>query len=208
MEFYTQDIVKEARNLKAKGVATKEITKKFGITRETLSRWCFDMVSTNSNHLRSQKIKEENRRKGEGHANSLSIDKITAKVLVALIYWCEGYKYPNCNCIGFANSDVNLVKTFLRLFRIGFNPKEEKLKVHLQIHDTHDKNEVTHFWSQVLNIPISQFYKPTITKPLLKMKRMDYKGTCTIRYYDVSLYQEISGTYEAFFKKVIRGEVA
>jgi hypothetical protein len=37
---------------------------------------------------------------------------------------------------------------------------------------------------------------------MAKMKRRGYKGTCTVRYYDFSLFNEIVGTYEAFFKKI------
>jgi len=202
MKFYTNDIVQKAIRLKEKGVAVTKITKELGITRGTLLRWCINIPSNNANHLRNKKLKEVYRNKGKYYVANININKDTAKILAALIYWCEGYKYPNCNCIGFANSDINLTKTFLKLFRMGFSPKEDKLRAHLQMHDTHDKNEITSFWSKILSIPENQFQKPTITKALLKMKRIDYKGTCTVRYYDSNLYQEIIGTYEAFFKKL------
>lgn len=202
MKFYTKDIVEKARELKRRGVKTKEIVKDLGITNDTLLRWCIDIPSSNSNHLRHLKIKEGLRNKGENNISGTIIDKNTAKIFSSLIYWCEGARFANCNCVDFANSDVNLIKTFLKLFRIGFNPKEEKLRVHLQIHTTHDKKEITSFWSKVLNIPENQFQKPTITKPMAKMKRRDYKGTCTVRYYDFTLFNEIVGTYEAFFRKI------
>ncbi len=181
-----------------------KITKELGITRDTLSRWCFDMPSNNPNHLRHLKIKEELKKRGDKNVDKLIINKETAKVFMALIYWCEGYRYINCNCIGFANSDVNLIKTFLKLFRLGFNPKEEKFRVHLQLHITHDKKEMASFWSDLLKIPENQFLKPTITKPMEKRKRRNYKGTCTIRYCDSILYNEIIGTYEAFFKQLFK----
>lgn len=204
MEFYTQDVFNKARNLKQQGVATGKIVEQLGITRETLSRWCFDIPSTNPNRLRSQKIKLGIRGKAEENINGLVIHRRQAKIFAALIYWCEGYKYPNCNCIGFANSDIFLIRAFLELFRLGFNPKEEKFRVHLQLHDTHDRKEITSSWSNLLRIPESQFYKPTITKAQEKMKRRDYRGTCTVKYYDVALYNELVGTYEAFFKKFLR----
>lgn len=202
MKFYTQKIVKKARKLKEKGETVVNITKKLGITKDTLLRWCFDIPSSNSNHLRHLKIKEELKNKGNKNISEVILDKNTAKVFASLIYWCEGFRYTNCNCVGFANSDVNLIKTFLKLFRIGFDPKEKKLRACLQLHTTHDKKEITYFWSRVLKIPVNQFQKPTITKPMAKMKRRDYKGTCTVKYYDFTLFNEIIGTYEAFFKKI------
>jgi len=202
MKFYKQDTVKKARQLKENGVKTGEIVKQLGITKDTILRWCFDIPSNNSNHLRNVKIREGFKSKGEKNIREIVIDKNTAKIFASLIYWCEGARYANCNCVDFANSDANLIKTFLKLFRTGFNPKEEKLRVHLQLHTTHDKKNVTSSWSNLLKIPENQFQKPTITKPLAKMKRRDYKGTCTVRYYDFTLFNEIVGTYEAFFKKI------
>jgi hypothetical protein len=35
------------------------------------------------------------------------------------------------------------------------------------------------------------------------MKRKDYKGTCSIRYYDVYLLYEMMGIYEEFSKRKI-----
>ncbi len=202
MEFYTKDIVQKARALREKGIPINEIAKKLGTNRNTLSRWFFDMPSKNSNHLRHLRIKEELKSMGNENIKGLIIDKNTAKVFASMIYWCEGFRYSNNNCVGFANSDMQLIKAFLKLFRIGFNPKEEKIKVHLQLHTTHDKKEMTSFWSDALKIPESQFHKPTITKPMNKMKRIGYKGTCTIKYSDFKVYNEIIGTYEAFFQKL------
>jgi predicted transcriptional regulator len=202
MEFYKSDIAKKARELREKGIKTSQIIKETGATKAAILRWCSDMPSNNPYHLKHLKIKELIKDQGKRNVDGLVIDKNNAKIFLSLIYWCEGYKYPGCNCVGFSNSDINLIKTFLELFRIGFNPEEKRLKAHLQLHTTHDKKEITSFWSKALKIPENQFQRPTITVPQAKMKRMDYKGTCTIRYYDVKLFNEILGIYQGFFEKV------
>lgn len=202
MKFYTQDIVKRARELKENGLKTGKIVKELGVTRDTILRWCVDIPSNNTYHLRHLKIKEGLKNKGEKNIREIVIDKNTAKIFTSLIYWCEGSRYANCNFVGFSNSDIDLIKTFLQLFRIGFNPKEEKIRAHLQLHTTHDKKKITSFWSKELKIPENQFQKPTVTDPTAKMKRINYKGTCTIKYYDFTLFNEIKGTYEAFFEKI------
>lgn len=204
MKFYDKSIYKRARELKEKGKSTSMIIEELGISRDTLIRWCFDIPSKNLNHIKHLKTKDYFKGKGKENIKEMVIDKKNAKVFTSLIYWCEGSKYANCNCVSFTNSDINLIKTFLTLFRLGFDLDEKKFRVHLQLHTTHDKKEIISFWSNVLKIPESQFYKPTITKPLAKRKRVDYRGTCTVKYYDFSLFNEIVGTYEVFFKKLLR----
>ena len=90
----------------------------------------------------------------------------------------------------------------MKLFRLGFHPKKNKLRVSLQLHTTHNKEKIISFWSKILKIPKSQFYKPTVTKPTKNMKRINYKGTCTIRYYDIYMLLEMMGIYEGLHKKI------
>ena len=71
----------------------------------------------------------------------------------------------------------------------------------MQFHTTHDIETENKFWSKLLNIPLIRFGKPTVTKPAHYMKRLNYRGTCTIKYYDVKLLLNIIGIYEIFAKK-------
>ena len=63
------------------------------------------------------------------------------------------------------------------------------------------------YWSKMLKIPKKQFHKSTITAPKNKMKRKNYHGTCTIKYYDVKILWQITGLYELLGSR-INGEVA
>jgi len=201
-KFYQEDIVRKARKLKEKGVSAAEIARRFNIGDTTISRWCNDIPSENSYHLYAQNLRNEATKRSIGLIKNIRIPEEKAKILASLLYWCEGAKYPSTNFISFVNSDIGLMKTFLKLFRIGFHPNESKLRVSLQLHTTHDKEKMTSFWSSILKIPKSQFYKPTITKPTKNMKRRDYKGTCTVRYYNVYLLLEMIGIYQEFSKKI------
>jgi len=201
-KFHSDSIVQKVREMKKKGISAAEISRHFNISDTTILRWCDDIPSHNPYHLYSQKLRDEAKEKSVGIVGSVSLKKESAKILASILYWCEGSKYPSSNFVAFSNSDENLVVTFLNLFRLGFRPKESKLKASLQLHTTHNKEEMTSFWSKALKIPKSQFYKPTITKPTKNMKRRDYKGTCTIRYYDVYILLEIMGIFEEFSKKI------
>ena len=201
-KFHQENIVQKVRELKKKGISAAEIARRFNIGDTAVLRWCSDIPSQNSYHLYAQKLREEAKKRSNGLTKNIKINRENAKILASILYWCEGAKYPSTNFVAFSNSDIDLIKTFLKLFRIGFQPKENKLRVHLQLHTTHDKEKLISFWSKEIKIPKSQFYKSTITKPTKNMKRRNYKGTCTIRYYDIYLLLEIIGIYERFSKKI------
>jgi hypothetical protein len=203
-KFYPDTTVQKARELKKKGVSAAEISRRLNIGDTTILRWCDDILSGNPYHLYAQKLQDKAKEKSIGLVRSIKLTGESAKILASILYWCEGSKYPSSNFVAFSNSDVSLVTTFLNLFRLGFQPKENKLKASLQLHTTHNKEKITSFWSKILQIPKSQFYKPTITKPTKNMKRRNYIGTCTIRYYDVYLLLEIMGIFEEFSKKILK----
>jgi len=202
IKFYQENIVRKARNLRKKGLTATKIAKRLNVGDTTILRWCNDIPSTNPYHLYAQKLRDKARRKSIKLGKNTTLNEQKAKILASILYWCEGSKYPSNNFIAFSNSDIDLVITFLKLFRLGFHPKKNKLRVSLQLHTTHDKEKIISFWSKILKIQKSQFYKPTVTKPTKNMKRIDYKGTCTIRYHNVYTLLEIMGIYEGFAKKI------
>jgi len=202
MKFYSDDIVQLVRGDRKKGFSIKKLQEKYNIPSTTLSRWLRD-INSEATSFKQARIKENIlKKKYQNILKDLNVDSDYAKLLVSILYWCEGSKHPAVNFIAFANSDQNLVLTFLKLLRKGFTIKEKKLKVHLQIHSTHSFIKIKKYWSNLLKIPESQFYKPTVTNPTKNMKRRNYYGTCTIKYYDVKLLLQITGLYEQFSNKV------
>lgn len=204
MKFYPRSIVEKARKLKKKGLSAKKIGKQLGTGDTTILRWCIDIPSNNPTHLFYQRWRVKIKKKGISSVNNFSLTPEMAKILASTLYWCEGARYPSSNFVGFSNSDALLVKTFLEVFRKGFEPKENKIRAHLQLHTTHDKEKMTTFWSKLLKIPKTHFYKPTITLPTGRMKRYNYKGTCTIRYHDLSILLEMVGIYDGLARKILK----
>lgn len=205
MKFYNQKIVQAVREDRKNGLSIKKLEKKFKIPDSTISRWVRDIPS--SSKMFNLARKKEQFLKSEFHnlSSKYIINNELSKILISLMYWCEGSKYPSSNFVAFANSDYKLIKTFLNFLRQSFEINESKIKIHLQIHSTHNKDKIIEFWSDLLQVPKYQFYKPTITKPTNSMKRLNYKGTCTIKYFDVKLLLQITGLYEGLAKKY--GEV-
>lgn len=199
---YTEDTVEKARKLRMEGSSFKKISKDLGLSHSTAHRWCLDIKSHNKCFLDHCEIREKLEKSEEKIVKNLKKNRDYAKLITSLLYWAEGTKYPHSSSVSFSNSDPQMIKTFIFFLRKGFKLNESKFRVHLQIHTTHDKKEIFNFWSKLLQIPLSNFWKPTITKPTKKAKRRDYFGTCTLRYHDYKILLKIMGIY----KKI--GEVA
>ncbi len=129
------------------------------------------------------------------------IDKEKAKFYTALLYWCEGSKYPASKTLNFTTSDMKMQKLFLSLFRKGFNPIESKFRVWLQFHSEQNREKLFKYWSDILKIPVSQFMKPGITDKKGGRYRRIYYGTCSVRYADYSMILRMMGIYQRFYKR-------
>jgi len=196
MKFYNSKVVEKARELRKKGLSLRKIEREINVPNSTISKWVRDI---RSNNIFYKKARLNEKKQKEGNIkifNNYIFDKKQAKILLSLLYWCEGSKYPSSNCVAFSNSDPAMMVTFIRLLRKGFNIDNNKLRVRLQYHSIHNINIENKFWSKLLEIPLDQFNKHVVTIPNNKRKRSNYRGTCTIKYYDVKLLLNIIGIYE------------
>ncbi len=204
---YQDKEIEKAQKLRKKFhysfVKLEQIT---GIPATTLRNWCKnEQVGTRwdtllaTNERRREKIKSS---ETKSITKLKLLDKNTKKILASIIYWCEGSKYPATNKVDLTNSDPSLLQTFIKLLRESFLLDESKFRARLQIHSSQDFSKIKEYWSKVLNIPVSQFMKPTITVANGKKHRKDYMGTCTIRYSDYKIQLKLIGIYEQFGKLI------
>lgn len=201
MTFYHENVVNKVRGARSHGLSVNQLEQKFNIPGTTISRWVRDIRLTNPHSKKAEEKIVSNKAVYKSLSQKFPLNPESAKLLASLLYWCEGAKYPSTGYVAFANSDWRLLKTFLELLRLGFNIQDDRLRAHLQIHSTQDYQKQLSFWSQLLKIPSTQFYKPTVTHPTHSMKRRDYKGTCTVKYYNVELLLQMTGMYETFAEK-------
>lgn len=206
MRRYPDELVKKARALRKKNrYSYKALHRLMGIPETTIRNWCmsFDDGTKWDTILASNERKRQEFRQSEiGIVNSINLsDKEKIKLLTALLYWCEGSKYPSSTAVTMVNSDPDLMKTFIHLFRHAFVLDELKFHVHLQIHTTHNHKKIREYWSKLLHISENRFMKPTITKPKGGKHRKEYFGTCTVKYQDYRILLKLMGIYEAFAKK-------
>ncbi|MCP6718559.1 MAG: hypothetical protein KJI70_03450 [Patescibacteria group bacterium] len=108
------------------------------------------------------------------------------------LYWAEGSKAHEY--VQFSNSDPRLIKIMMSWFRKICKVPEEKLKIHIYIHETYRNENCEEFWSKITNIPVRRFWKTTYKPSFHKIKKNpDYKGVCRIDIGDVNLFRRIMG---------------
>lgn len=108
------------------------------------------------------------------------------------LYWAEGSK--TSNCVQFSNSDSRLIKIMLRWFKEICNIPNEKMKIHIYIHEIYKHENCEQFWSKVTNVPVSRFGKTTYKASPHKIKKnLNYKGVCRVDISNVNLLKRIFG---------------
>ena len=121
------------------------------------------------------------------------------EIVGVILWWGEGTKsrrdkrwknarsYP----IEFTNTNPIMIKVFLDFLREVVHIEETRLRVQIQIHEGDDQERLEAFWSELTQIPRSQFNK-TIVRPVGK-KVGKSNGTCKIRFVSKEVYLQIEG---------------
>ncbi len=189
--------------MRASGRTYLEIRKKLGVPKSTLSTWFNKKYPVDRTkqieHLkrirpfalakvqariahRDRVISDKVIREIDQHENNNIFFK---KSLLAMLYWAEGAKSEKMGGLKFANTDPEMMRLFMRLFRECFAPDESRFHASLHLHYYHGKKKSIHFWSEVLGISPKQFWK-TYSKARSRKKRFrrNFMGICFLYYYD------------------------
>lgn len=152
------------------------------------------------NSDRSRKIIEENKTaRTEGAAQIGKISSRELLIIGAALYWGEGTKSErslgNRN-IAFANSDPDMIATFLRFIRDILKIKEERIRAGIHIYPNISQTKARNYWSQVTKLPIDRFYIVNQISRASQNKRpynsLPY-GTAVIKVCNRKLFFEIKG---------------
>lgn len=198
----------KALRLRSKGYSYSQISQTLNISKDTAFVWTKDIDLSvtakarlqkriNDSYERSKKAQLLSREQKiaiihkdeEKVLEEVSFTHSTQRLLCAMLYWCEGSKDPER--VAFTNSDPQVIKTFLTLFRQSFHPIEGKFRVVMHLHDYDDEGTQKLFWSRVTQIEEYQFSKTYRKSHSGKVKRQDYAGCVCIRYYDTVVAQRL-----------------
>lgn len=199
------ELVQRVQDLYKNGHTVANISKNLQKSSSNVSRWCRKSLESNKEGLLSFQEKKRQKWFDFDKIDFGTLNTNSCKALVSVLYWCEGAKYPSSGELAFTSSDEQMQVVFIKLLRNAYPEEinEEKFRVMLQIPSGYDVVEVKNYWSNLLNIPISQFYKPYITRTQGNRFRKSYMGTCGLRYHDYRILLRVMGTYNQIAKQII-----
>ena len=224
--MYSKDIREKSRKMRIEGFSLGNISKKLGIPKSTLSLWLKEMPKPENLFYTNQKewmakirvlAADANKKKRQKMIEKIS-DEVRKdveiwdlsspqiqKAMLATLYWAEGTK--GRDVLQFANTDPHLMLLFVTMLRNNFELDQSKFRVRLHLHYYHREKEVKKFWSQLLNIPESQFNK-TYRKHRSKERtfRRNIGGICFIKYNSVYLQERLM-SYAHLLAEKLTGKI-
>ncbi len=214
-----------SRKLRKGGISIKEIAKKLGVSKGSVSVWCNDIVLKPS----QIKILEEKKKKG-GYIGGLKGAKIqkdrkikniedlrkegmrrigqmsNREVIIAgiALYWGEGSK--GNDRLQITNSDPEMIKFFVHWVNTAFNIEKKDLIFYITVNNIHKKREkeIKKYWINILNVSIDQFRKTVFISSENKKKYSNFKkhyGTLRVTVRKSSgIRRIVQGMIEAMFQ--------
>ncbi len=157
----------EARRLRALGTTMPDIAAALGVSRSSVSLWTRDVPVALGPRRRGPRVPNalERRKAAEiaelleaGRARIGTLSERELLVAGAALYAGEGSKTGQA--VGFANTDARMIALFCAWLRRFFEIDESRLRVRLYLHQGLDLEAAMAFWSEVTDIPLSQFRAP------------------------------------------------
>jgi hypothetical protein len=113
--------------------------------------------------------------------------EVDKKIFLAGIslYAGEGTKAEGAHDVEIVNSNVSLIRTFIR-FLSALGIKKEKIKVRVHVHDKEDVEYATQLWMKNAGLIRGQFKKPLIKKKSRNFTKKDF--TLDLRFYNSMLH--------------------
>jgi hypothetical protein len=195
--------------LRQKGYSYSQIREKIKVSKGTLSDWLYDMPLSEK---RIKELRDFSSKRIESYRNTMSkkreahkkivLGKMKIKIgafsnrdlLVAgfFLYWGEGSKTKYYS-VALTNTNPKMLTFFIKWLKL-FDVPVSKLRVKLHLYSDMKIQEELSFWSNTLNIPMSQFRNSYIKKT--KLSSITYKngfghGTCSIIVEDKDIASQI-----------------
>jgi len=199
-----------------------QIQEIYPIPQGTLSYWFKKVGGIRSSERKVKDLEkarsfaaETNRRKKQERLDSAKAqaqasltnlpleNKDVLKAQLAMLYWAEGSKSDNKPAV-FVNSDPKLAFLYITLLRAVFAIDESRFRIELRVHYYHKWRETRQFWSELLQVPESQFARIYVKKRGKRKRfRKNFRGICTIIYSDVQIRRELLSLGELFADKLV-----
>ena len=213
-----------ARELRKKGKSINQIVKELGYSKASVSVWVRDIVLTKSQKnklsLNGRSVESIEKRRINRLANEYlktrkiienakkeitNLSKEDLKLIGIILYVGEGAKTSK-GVVSLTNADPDVVRIAMKFFREICNVPEYKFRAHIHTFENADVEKTEKYWSGIIKIPKSQFYKTYIKQSIAtlhKRKTLPY-GTISIYICDTKLLLTIMGWIEKIKELVLK----
>lgn len=135
---------REAIRLRSDGMSIRKIAETLGVALASVSIWTREVSLTDEQKMAlrqeansAEKMKKmqdahsrrslERRERWQKEGKEMAVSAGPEFIAGCMLYWAEGTK--GCNDVQFANSDVEMVKFFVRFLRQWFGVKNDDIKI-------------------------------------------------------------------------------
>lgn len=211
----------QAIRLRKIGESYSAIRTRVKVSKSTLSLWLRDIKLTPEQKEKIHvTLRQKNAYKGAKVQQKKRI-KITKRILAEakkefklffqsplflaglMLYWAEGDKSDVREAVKFSNSDPHIIKLMMQWFRAICKVPNKKFRVTLHIHELHCRKDIKQYWSKLLHLPLTQFYKTQVKPTSLRHRRNRlYNGTCAVIVNNKNLYRRIRGWKLGFIENM------
>lgn len=195
-----------ARVLRAESWTLADIAEKLGVSKSSVSLWVRDVEfqphprraarRRGPNVLQRRKATEIEHLRAEGILRLGELSDQAFLAAGAALYAGEGSKSDGDIC--FANCDPKMISFFCMWFRHFFQIDETRLTVRVYLHQGLDLEAAQSFWSEVTQIPRSQFRKGYRARADESIRHNKHEHGCAyVRYQSTRIHREIMGLIAA-----------
>jgi transcriptional regulator with XRE-family HTH domain len=209
----------EARRLRIEdGVSVREISRRLGVSKGSVSRWVQDIELTEEqrgrlfrsagdsrlvNWTAMKRASECRHKEWQNTGREDAKKKNCLHIAGCMLYWAEGHKRNNKYAVRFSNSELPMLKLFLCFLRDCFGIDDNKIVLALNCYtDVKSLKEIEEFWLKGLDLPRTCLRKSTVDRRPCgtqnKMGSILPYGTCRMMVYDVSVIQRIYGAIQEY----------
>jgi transcriptional regulator with XRE-family HTH domain len=211
---YPPDRRERARELRRRGWSLNAIAGEVGIAKSTASLWVCDIPLTPDQvgrlYAMSDRQRAGNRARSrlalEARMDAQELGRMIARIddplhqAGCMLYWAEGSK--SRNALAFVNSDVDMMRFFLRFMRLLDVPDDRiKLSVNVHLGNGLSVREIEEWWLEQLDLPPSCLRKATVNRTSSASKAVRkplIHGTARITVNSTRLVQSIYGAIQEY----------
>jgi DNA-binding MarR family transcriptional regulator len=203
-----------ARKLRREGLSMREIERRLGVARSTVSLWVREIELTDhqreelharglSARSRARRIYYRARRRmyqEEGRALARRGEPLHEAG--CMLFWAEGSRQRNV--AQFTNSDPAMMAFFIGFLRRYFELPDDAMSVACNLFSDHEERQrqIEDFWLATLDVPRSRLTKTMVNKysrssKRTRMNKLPY-GTCRLTVHRTHVVQHIYGAIQEY----------